>query len=162
MKPANVLIANPGSTEQRILLADFGIARDTSKADRLTATNMTLGTVDYAAPEQLTGDTLDGRADQYALACTAFHLLTGRPPFANSSPAATINSHLPSPPPRIGALRAELQSADEVFTKAMAKTPADRFDTCRDFAAALAQCDSRGVGSSDATQPAYETVARPD
>lgn len=162
VKPANVLIANPGSAEQRILLADFGIARDISQADRLTATNMTLGTVDYAAPEQLTGGTLDGRADQYALACAAFHLLTGRPPFANSSPAATINGHLASPPPRIGALRAELQSADEVFAKAMAKTPADRFDTCRDFAVALARCDSGGIGANDATKPAYETIPPPD
>src|SRR4051794_15714794 len=72
VKPANVLLANPQSPDQRILLADFGIARWADDPSGLTATNMTVGTVSYAAPEQLMGDELDGRADQYALAATAF------------------------------------------------------------------------------------------
>ena len=63
--------------EQRILLTDFGIARDVNDISGLTATNMTVGTVAYCAPEQLLGEEIDGRADQYALAATAYHLLTG-------------------------------------------------------------------------------------
>jgi ferredoxin-NADP reductase len=71
VKPANIMLAYPESGEQRVLLCDFGIARRVDDSSGLTATNMTVGTVYYAAPEQLMGDDLDGRADQYALAATA-------------------------------------------------------------------------------------------
>lgn len=83
VKPANILLAKSHSGT-RALLADFGIARRVDDPGTLTATNMTVGTVSYAAPEQLLGEVLDGRADQYALAATAFHLLTGAPPFQHS------------------------------------------------------------------------------
>jgi serine/threonine-protein kinase len=85
VKPANILLAYPESGDQRILLADFGIARWVNDISGLTATNMTVGTVSYAAPEQLMGAQLDGRADQYGLAATAFHLLTGAPPFSDGA-----------------------------------------------------------------------------
>ena len=98
VKPANILLAHPESGEQRILLGDFGIARWADDISGLTATNMTVGTVSYAAPEQLMGERLDGRADQYALAATAFHLLTGSPPFTHSNPAVVISQHLSAVP----------------------------------------------------------------
>jgi serine/threonine protein kinase, bacterial len=94
VKPANILLANPKSGERRILLADFGIARKLNEISGLAATNMTVGSVAYAAPEQLTGAPIDGRADQYALARAAFHLLSGVPPFQNSNPAVVIGNHL--------------------------------------------------------------------
>ena len=78
VKPANILLSDPRKGERRIVLADFGIARGVDDSNGLTATNMTVGSVAYAAPEQLTGKVLDGRADQYALAATAFHLLPAR------------------------------------------------------------------------------------
>ena len=78
VKPANILLTSPAAGEQRILLADFGIAPRG-------------GTVGYAAPEQLTGAELDGRADQYALAATAFHLLTGAPPVASIRPGSATS-----------------------------------------------------------------------
>jgi len=87
VKPANILLAQPNSGSTRAVLADFGVARRVEDAGTLTATNMTVGSVLYAAPEQLMGKPLDGRADQYALAATAFHLLTGSPPFEYSNPA---------------------------------------------------------------------------
>ena len=138
VKPANVLLANPEGSDQRILLADFGIARWTNDISGLTATNMTVGTVSYAAPEQLMGERLDGRADQYALAATAFHLLTGRPPFQHSNPAVVISQHLSAAPPTIAEQRPELAGLDPVLAKALAKSPADRFERCADFARALA------------------------
>jgi serine/threonine-protein kinase len=79
VKPANILLANTGTEDERIMLADFGIARKSGEASTLTGTNMTVGTVAYAVPEQLKGEEIDGRADQYALAATAFQLLTGSP-----------------------------------------------------------------------------------
>ena len=102
VKPANVLIADPGAENERIMLADFGIARRADDTSNLTGTNMTVGTVAYAAPEQLTGEVIDGRADQYALASTAYQLLTGSPPFQHSNPAVVISQHLTAKPPPIG------------------------------------------------------------
>jgi serine/threonine-protein kinase len=138
VKPANILLANPQTADQRILLADFGIARWANDISGLTATNMTVGTVFYAAPEQLMGERLDGRADQYALAATAYHLLMGAPPFTHSNPAVVISQHLSASPPAIGAQRPELAALDPVFAKALAKDPKDRFERCADFARALA------------------------
>lgn len=137
VKPANILLCHPESGDQRIMLADFGIARWSDDVSGLTATNMTVGTVSYAAPEQLMGNPLDGRSDQYALAATAYELLTGTPPFRNSNPAVVISQHLSASPPTIGSRRPELAHLDPVFAKALAKDPAERFDRCTDFARAL-------------------------
>jgi serine/threonine protein kinase, bacterial len=137
VKPANILLARPGAPDQRILLADFGIARWDDDISGLTATNMTVGTVNYAAPEQLMGRQLDGRADQYALAATAFHLLTGKPPFIHSNPAVVISQHLSATPPAIADHRPDLPGVDSVLAKALAKDPNDRFERCADFARAL-------------------------
>jgi serine/threonine protein kinase, bacterial len=137
VKPANILLAHPDSGDERVMLADFGIARCVDDSSGLTATNMTVGTVAYAAPEQLMGQDLDGRADQYALAATTFHLLTGAPLFQHSNPAVVISQHLTSAPPPIGSRRPELSSLGPVFSKALAKTPEARFDRCMDFAHAL-------------------------
>jgi len=134
VKPANILL---DSQTRRIFLADFGIARRIHDISGLTETNMAVGTVSYAAPEQLKGEPLDGRADQYALACTAFHLLTGAPPYVDSNPAVVITKHCMSPPPSLEQRRPELAGLDPVLARAMAKAPADRFASCREFATAL-------------------------
>jgi serine/threonine protein kinase, bacterial len=134
VKPANILL---DSQTRRIFLADFGIARRIDDISGLTETNMAVGTVSYAAPEQLKGEPLDGRADQYALACTAFHLLTGAPPYVDSNPAVVITKHCMSPPPSLEQRRPELAGLDPVLARAMAKAPADRFASCREFATAL-------------------------
>jgi serine/threonine protein kinase, bacterial len=137
VKPGNVLIAHPDTSDRRIMLADFGIARWSDDPSGLTATNMTVGTVSYAAPEQLMGSALDGRADQYALAASAYHLLTGSPPFQNSNPAIVISQHLSAAPPAIGDRKPDLAGLDPVLAKALAKDPKDRYGTCADFADAL-------------------------
>jgi serine/threonine protein kinase, bacterial len=152
VKPANILLTDTRTGARRILLADFGIAKAANETHGITLTNMTVGSVAYAAPEQLTGKKLDGRADQYALACTAFHLLTGRQPFAHSNPAAVIGSHLSSPPPLLGSVRADLGSIENVLAKAMSKEPYQRFDTCREFAAALSHGDAGWASSTADTQ----------
>lgn len=157
VKPANILIGRDGPHDSRIMLADFGIARRADESSGLTATNMTIGTASYAPPEQLMGAALDGRADQYALAATAFQLLTGAPPFVDPNPAVVIGKHLSAPPPSLG--RPELAGADPVLAKALAKDPADRFDRCTDFARALAH--QLGATGSDATMltPTAERTA---
>ncbi len=148
VKPANILVDDSNPNRRRILLADFGVARRTDDVSGLTATNTTVGSVAYAAPEQLMGKKLDGRADQYALAATAFHLLTGNPPFQHSNPAVVISGHLSVPPPPLGQSRPELGYLDPVLARGMAKNPDGRYALCRDFADAL-------VGqASPATVPA--------
>ncbi len=140
VKPANILLTDPDEQDRRrVFLADFGIARHIDDAAGLTATKMAVGTVAYAAPEQLKAEAVDGRADQYALACTAFHMLAGVPPYGSSNPAVVITHHVSSPPPSIGARRPELAGLDPVFATAMAKEPSDRFGSCREFAEQLRQ-----------------------
>jgi serine/threonine-protein kinase len=139
IKPANVLTSQPNAGKRRILLSDFGIARRADDISGLTATNMTVGTVNYAAPEQLMGETIDGRADQYALAATAFHWLTGSAPFENSNPAVIISRHLNASPPRLAPSRPDLAGVDDVLAKALAKQPDKRFSSCTDFANALTE-----------------------
>lgn len=137
VKPPNILLTNPERGRRRIVLADFGIARDAAETHGLTETNMTVGTVNYASPEQLTGSRIDGRADQYGLAATVYHLLTGSPMFGNSNPAVVIGRHLNAPPPRLADFRPALAPLDPVLDKALAKNPQDRFLSCTDFASAL-------------------------
>jgi serine/threonine-protein kinase len=144
VKPANILLTHPDQDDRRILLADFGVARQLADISGITETNVAVGTVAYAAPEQLVGSNIDGRADQYALAASAFHLLTGVPPFQNSNPVAVIGQHLHAAPPRLSDHRPDLADLDDVFVRALAKEPSDRFESCRQFAAAFSEyvaCD---------------------
>ncbi|BCQ08403.1 serine/threonine-protein kinase PknD [Mycobacterium heckeshornense] len=142
VKPGNILITRPCADERRIVLADLGIAQ-IDDINGLTATNLTVGSVSYGAPEQLMDSSVDGRTDQYALACTAFHLLTGSPPFAHGNPAVVISKHLNESPPLPGDVRPELAPFDQPISRALAKAPDERFPRCRDFADALraGQCE---------------------
>jgi serine/threonine-protein kinase len=147
VKPANILLAQPDQDgTSRIYLADFGIARPLDDPVGLTSTNFTLGTFAYAAPEQLMGKAIDGRADQYALAATTYHLLTGTPVFSDSNQIAVISQHLTQPAPAPSTIRPELAPFDAAFAKGLAKNPQDRYRNCRDFAKALtAPAGSSGV-----------------
>jgi serine/threonine-protein kinase len=167
VKPANVLLTDV-SPRRRILLADFGIARELGDISGLTATNMLVGTTAYCAPEQLQGSDLDGRADQYALGCTAFDLLAGSAPFRHSNPAVVITQHLSAPPPHISERRPDLADLDGPITKALAKKPADRYPTCADFAAALgsrlnaaAKVAEVAAGPTEVIPAPTEVIAKP-
>lgn len=148
VKPANILVADQDSARRRILLADFGIARRIDETSGLTATNMTVGTLNYVAPEQLMDRPIDGRADQYALAATVFHLLTGTAPHAHSNPAVVISRRLSEPTPRLSDTRPDLADLDSVIARGLATQAGDRFASCSEFAAALA-------GHSPMTPPSY-------
>lgn len=141
VKPANILVADLDHGERRILLGDFGVARDLADdaAGGLTATNITVGTAAYASPEQLMGLGVDGRSDQYSLAVTAYHMLTGAPPFDHSKAAVVIGQHLNATPAALADTHPELAPLDAPMSRALAKGPDDRFATCMDFARALEQ-----------------------
>jgi len=138
VKPANMLLdARPGRPEH-VYLSDFGLSKTALAGRGLTSTGQFLGTPHYSAPEQLEGLPVDGRADQYGLAAAAFEFLSGRPPFARDEVMAVIYAQLSDPPPSLTARRPELPAAvDDVFARALAKRPRDRYPTCRAFADAL-------------------------
>lgn len=167
VKPANIMVTNPEhGQDRRVLLGDFGIARDAEDISGLTATNMTMGTVAYAAPEQLMGEDIDGRADQYALAATAYHLLTGSQLFPDTNPAVVISRHLNAPCPAVSTLRPDLAPLDGVLAKALSKDPDSRYARCADFATALADAADAQSGSTPlaSTTPApaeRHAVAKP-
>src|SRR5271167_2629103 len=161
IKPANILLADSDAKGRRIMLADFGIARQVGDISGLTATNMVMGTTAYAAPEQLLGKEIDGRADQYALGCSAFHLLTGAAPYDNSNAAVVISHHLSAPPPLIGERRPDLVDLNAAISKVLAKDPATRFPSCSDFATALTGRPSVGVADTVAGAAADSPTRQP-
>ncbi|WAC89941.1 serine/threonine-protein kinase [Mycobacterium sp. Aquia_213] len=134
VKPANILLTSPADGEQRILLSDFGIARPLGEHSGVVGSHIPVGTVGYAAPEQLMGADVGRRADQYALAATAFHLLTGAPPTEYLNPAAALRDLLTAAPRKLSDQRPELAQLDRVFSRALAQRPVDRFASCRAFA----------------------------
>src|SRR5215471_10552170 len=151
VKPTNMLLEISSRTSQpdHLYLSDFGLAKPSAVATGLTATGQFFGTVDYVAPEQIQGDPLDGRTDQYALACAAFEMLSGSPPFRRENGMAVISAQLSDPPPSLSARVPGLPAAaDRVIAKALAKSPADRYDRCLDFAEALlASCQPGATGT---------------
>ncbi|MFF1754350.1 serine/threonine-protein kinase [Nocardia sp. NPDC058244] len=137
VKPANILVAAPGTADSRAVLTDFGIARLVDSGTKLTVTGTFTATLAYASPEQLAGEVVDHRSDQYSLACTLYALLAGQPPFPATNPAQVIAGHLSAPVPRLSTARAGLAPAlDAVLARAMAKRRAERFGGCGEFAAA--------------------------
>jgi len=156
VKPANMLVdVGPGRPEH-VYLSDFGLARSVMSAGALTGAGQFLGTPDYASPEQIKGGPVDGCADQYALGCVAFTLLSGSPPFQREEPMAVLYAHLSAPPPVLTAQRPELPAGvDQVLATALAKAPADRFGSCGEFADALR--DAIGLDPYDPSRPPGRT-----
>ncbi len=138
VKPGNVLIARPGrSRAGQVYLCDFGIAKGPADAG-LTTAGQYVGTLQYSSPEQIKGQWIDGRSDQYGLACLAFRGLTGQVPYPREDSSAVIYAHLVADPPRPGRLRPDLPPAvDDVIARAAAKDPGHRFPSCAAFVAAL-------------------------
>ncbi|WP_406232674.1 protein kinase domain-containing protein [Nocardia sp. NBC_01009] len=138
VKPANILLAKaPIGQPERVLLTDFGIAGVRDSDTTLSSAGSITATLAYAAPEQLLGLPLDDRADQYALACTLFWMLTGVGPYSGGNPAAVINGHLYGPVPSVCHTRPGIPPALEgVLARALAKRSTDRFGSCSEFAAA--------------------------
>ncbi|MVU77220.1 protein kinase [Nocardia sp. ET3-3] len=141
-KPANILLASEqAGRAERAVLTDFGISRLLSANTQLTSTGTFTGTLAFASPEHLSGLEIDHRSDQYSLACTLFALLEGRTPFTASDPGQVVAGHLAKPVPPLVRPDAPPQ-LDAVIARAMAKNPAARFTSAREFAAAAYQAIS--------------------
>jgi DNA-binding beta-propeller fold protein YncE len=158
VKPANMLLDTTagGGRQDHVYLSDFGLGKQTLEElgqSGLTAQGQFLGTLDYMAPEQVEGGRVDGRADLYALACAAFELLSGAPPFRREAGMAVVWAKLSESPPLLSTRRTDLPGAvDGVMSRAMAKEPDARYPTCGEFAAALR--DACGLGPAAPRPPA--------
>ena len=140
VKPANMLLdpAPGGGRSEHAYLSDFGLSKQAVAGLGLTATGQLVGTLDYVAPEQIENRPVDGRGDLYSLACTAFEMLSGVPPFRRDQHLALLWAQLSEVPPPLTGRRPDLPLAvDQVMAKALAKSPGDRYARCLDFVEAL-------------------------
>ena len=138
VKPENMLIDTRPGRPDHVYLSDFGLSKGVMASLGPTGTGQWLGTAGYSSPEQMAGKPVDGRADQYSLACVAFELLCGEVPFPREHVTAVIWAHMSEPPPALTSrVPAFPAGADGVLARALAKSPGDRFASCRDFADAL-------------------------
>lgn len=137
VKPANILIA--GHTEgDHAYLTDFGITKHRNSISGLTQTDQFIGTPRYMSPEQINKEHIDGRCDQYGLACVVYEALAGRLPFQRDNEIALLWAHLAEAPTPLTTLRPELPlEVDGVMARALAKSPEQRYDTCTEFVAEL-------------------------
>jgi serine/threonine protein kinase len=160
VKPANMLL-DAGQDDDRpdhVYLSDFGLTKTSLAATGLTSSGQFLGTLDYVAPEQIEGRGVDGRTDLYALACAAFELFTGEPPFRRAEGMAVMYAQVSEPAPLLSSRRQGLPAtADQVMARALAKSPADRYPSCGDFAVGLRKAFGLGTDSG----PLPQTPARP-
>ncbi len=144
IKPENILLSG-----NRVLVADFGLAKllAANEALKLTETGLSLGTPAYMSPEQAAGDTrLDGRADGYALGCVLYEMLAGQPPFTGPTAQSIFARHIMDPVPSLRTVRNTVTPAVEAaIAKALAKVPADRFETVAEFAEALLAAPAEGI-----------------
>jgi serine/threonine protein kinase len=125
VKPGNVLV----DTADHCYLCDFGLTTQRVD-DGSTATGRLAGSLDYLAPEQIRQEEVDGRADQYALACVLYEVLSGAPPFRRETEAQTLWAHMQEEPAPLLAY----DELDPVFARALAKEPEERYDDCNAFA----------------------------
>ena len=136
VKPENILLQRGHA-----MVADFGIARafDSTATRQLTQTGIAIGTPTYMSPEQAHGESgVDGRSDIYSLACVAFEMLTGEPPYGGPTPMAITARKLTEPVPPLRARRSTVSvAAEAAITRALERTPADRFPTAQEFAESL-------------------------
>ncbi|MGW4631688.1 serine/threonine-protein kinase [Nocardia sp. NPDC004415] len=165
VKPANFLLSSTDgdNEDERVFLTDFGVAKSTDDATELTQTGSFLATIAYAPPEQLSGAPLDHRADIYSLACAFYKLLTGQNPYPAAQPAMVMMGHLHEPPPLATKVNPGLPHAiDHVFARALAKNPAERFATCREFTDAAANALVPGFNpTGHNTSPTYPIQVMP-
>ncbi|HXW07813.1 MAG TPA: serine/threonine-protein kinase [Vicinamibacterales bacterium] len=167
LKPANVMVTALGGVK----IMDFGIAR-VRGAEHMTLDGCAVGTPAYMAPEQVLGEEVDGRADLYAVGLILYRLIAGRLPFDGDgadTPMVLLQKQVSEPPPRLQTYRPDLPDwCDVVVQRALAKAPADRFQTAEEFRAAVGRAiglrpalDLAKALALSATEVSTEVTERP-
>jgi serine/threonine protein kinase len=158
VKPGNILVSRGTDSDhpEHVYLTDFGLTKKSLSLTGFTTVGQFVGTLDYVAPEQISGRPVDGRCDVYGFACVVYETLTGHPPFRRDDDMALLWAHQYDAPPALTESRPELPSGlDGVFTKALAKSPDDRHDSCLAFVAALR---SAATGAHAPTEVAFKAA----
>ncbi|MDF6040650.1 serine/threonine protein kinase [Streptomyces sp. JH14] len=140
VKPGNILVAAGTDSDhpEHVYLTDFGLTKKSLSLTGFTSVGQFVGTLDYVAPEQISGRPVDGRCDVYSLACVVYETLAGAPPFQRDDDMALLWAHQFDPPPPLTGRCPGLPAAvDGVIAKALSKSPDDRYDSCLQFVAAL-------------------------
>ncbi|WP_078852764.1 serine/threonine-protein kinase [Streptomyces sp. NRRL S-1824] len=140
VKPGNILVAAGTDSDhpEHVYLTDFGLTKKSLSLTGFTSVGQFVGTLDYVAPEQISGRPVDGRCDVYSLACVVFETMAAVPPFQRDDDMALLWAHQFDPPPPLTGRRPDLPPAiDDVLAKALSKSPDDRYDSCLQFVAAL-------------------------
>ncbi|MGW2564164.1 serine/threonine-protein kinase [Streptomyces sp. NPDC001514] len=162
VKPGNILVAKGTDSEhpEHVYLTDFGLTKKSLSLTGFTTVGEFVGTLDYVAPEQISGRPVDGRCDLYSLACVVYEMLTGRPPFQRDEDMALLWAHQYDQPPPLSEKRpGASQALDDVLAKALAKVPDDRYDSCLEFVSAMRATDSAGAGAG--SRPPTQVDPRP-
>ncbi|MET8446635.1 serine/threonine-protein kinase [Streptomyces sp. NPDC005209] len=152
VKPGNVLVAKGVDSEhpEHVYLTDFGLAKKSLSLTGFTTAGEFVGTLDYVAPERITGRPVDGRSDLYSLACVVQETLTGEPPFRREEDVELLWAHQYDQPPALTEQRPDIpRAADDVLKKALAKSPDARYDSCLEFVAALRTATAGAVGAAE-------------
>jgi serine/threonine-protein kinase len=152
VKPGNILVARGTDSDhpEYVYLTDFGLTKKSLSLTGFTTVGEFVGTLDYVAPEQISGRPVDGRCDLYGFACVVYETLAGAPPFQRDDDMALLWAHQYDQPPPLSEQRPGIPPAlDGVLAKALAKVPEDRYDSCLEFVAALRAAAS-GAGAAAA------------
>ncbi|MEX2448780.1 MAG: serine/threonine-protein kinase [Solirubrobacterales bacterium] len=167
VKPANVLLDETAAVDHAYI-TDFGVARNVATESGLTETGRFVGTLDYVAPEQISGGAVDARTDVYALGCLLCKLLTGEVPYPREGEAARLYAHLNDPPPA-PSLRATAvpMALDDVVIRSLSKQPEDRYPSAGDLgraavaalSGAAPELPERTVATGAAATGTAETIA---
>ncbi|WUG85051.1 serine/threonine protein kinase [Streptomyces sp. NBC_00454] len=167
VKPGNILVAAGTDSEhpEHVYLTDFGLTKKSLSLTGFTSVGQFVGTLDYVAPEQISGKPVDGRCDVYSLGCVVYETLAGGPPFQRDDDMALLWAHQYDPPPPVSSRRSGLPAGvDEVLARALAKSPEDRWESCLEFTGALrragAGATSSGAGAGAGAGPG-DAVAPP-
>jgi TolB-like protein len=150
VKPENILLAHGHAR-----VADFGVARalEAGGGEQLTGTGLAIGTPAYMSPEQAGGGQVDGRSDLYSLGCVLYEMVAGEQPFTGPTPQAVIARRFVEPAPALGRRDAAVPVAlEQAVARALAREPADRFQTAAEFAQALTGATSTPIPAQPARQ----------
>ncbi|WP_329213499.1 serine/threonine protein kinase [Streptomyces sp. NBC_01485] len=161
VKPGNILVSRGTDSDhpEHVYLTDFGLTKKSLSLTGFTTVGQFVGTLDYVAPEQISGRPVDGRCDVYGFACVVYECLAGRPPFLRDDDMALLWAHQNADPTPLTEVRPDLPPyLDAVFARALAKNPEARHPTCAAF---VAELRAKGGGGHRAVHPPTELVATP-
>ncbi|MET9970375.1 serine/threonine-protein kinase [Streptomyces sp. NPDC006356] len=166
VKPGNILVARGTDSDhpEHAYLTDFGLTKKSLSLTGFTTVGQFVGTLDYVAPEQISGKPVDARCDVYGFACVVYECLTGHPPFRRDEDMALLWAHQYDDPPPLTEARPDLAPAvDTVFAAALAKSPDDRHDSCLAFVADLRAAVTGGpAGGRPSTAVDHKVVGAPE